>query len=408
MGKPMGSQRGSHSMSIINRGPNRWELRVYIGKDEKGHSMRRCKRVKAKSRRAAEKALRKFTAEVSMEKNCKQSTPMTFEYFAKVWDENHNQNLAMMTAVHQRQLLKGRIMDYFKGKCIQEITADDIRYFLDELRHEKLENGQLLSATMVYKNFKLLRHILGKAVEWHVISQNPCDELCPQEVPKPEYHHYPILQRWELQRLLKAVDATPDSYTGIKHKLMFYITLLTGVRKGELCALTWDCVDWEHATISVDKSEKYVSAKVTEVSKPKTKSSIRHVYVDNKILKLMHEYRELQRLMLSRKSYTNPGHFIFLATRLRHGEVVPMSPNAFNSWLTKLCRVNELPHITVHSLRHMAATYSLNNGASLTTVQAMLGHTNIRTTSIYLHPLEVDRKQAAEKLSQNIADMIAE
>lgn len=395
-------------MSIINRGQNRWELRVYIGKDEKGHSLRRCKRVKAKSRRAAEKALRKFTAEVSMEKNCKQSTPMTFEYFAKVWDENHNQNLAMMTAVHQRQLLKGRIMDYFKGKCIQEITADDIRYFLDELRHEKLENGQLLSATMVYKNFKLLRHILGKAVEWHVISQNPCDELCPQEVPKPEYHHYPILQRWELQRLLKAVDATPDSYTGLKHKLMFYITLITGVRKGELCALTWDSIDWEHATISIDKSEKYVSAKVTEISKPKTESSIRHVYVDSRILKMMHQYRELQRLMLSRKGYTNPGHFIFLATRLRHGEVVPMSPNAFNSWLTKLCRVNELPHITVHSLRHMAATYSLNNGASLTTVQAMLGHTNIRTTSIYLHPLEVDRKQAAEKLSQNIVDMIAE
>lgn len=129
---------------------------------------------------------------------------------------------------------------------------------------------------------------------------------------------------------------------------------------------------------------------------------------DSRILKMMHQYRELQRLMLSRKGYTNPGHFIFLATRLRHGEVVPMSPNAFNSWLTKLCRVNELPHITVHSLRHMAATYSLNNGASLTTVQAMLGHTNIRTTSIYLHPLEVDRKQAAEKLSQNIADMIAE
>lgn len=48
-------------MSIIKRGPNSWELRVYVGKDEKGHSLRRCKRVKAKSRRAAEKALRKFT-----------------------------------------------------------------------------------------------------------------------------------------------------------------------------------------------------------------------------------------------------------------------------------------------------------------------------------------------------------
>ena len=408
MGRPMGSQRGMKSMSIINRGPNRWELRVYIGKDEKGHSLRRCKRVKAKSRRAAERALRKFQAEVSMEKNGIPVATITFEDFAKVWDENHNRNLAMMTAVHQRQLVNGRIMDYFKRKYMHEIKADDIRYFVDELRREKLDDGKLLSETMVYKNFKLLRHILCKAVEWNVISRNPCDQLRPKEIPKPDYHHYPILQRWELQRLLKAVDATPDSYTGIKHKLMFYITLLTGVRKGELCALTWDCVDWEHATISVDKSEKYVSAKVTEVSKPKTKSSIRHVYVDSRILKMMHQYRELQRLMLSRKGYTNPGHFIFLATRLRYGEVVPMSPNAFNSWLTKLCRVNELPHITVHSLRHMAATYSLNNGASLTTVQAMLGHTNIRTTSIYLHPLEVDRKQAAEKLSQNIADMIAD
>jgi len=61
-----------------------------------------------------------------------------------------------------------------------------------------------------------------------------------------------------------------------------------------------------------------------------------------------------------------------------------------------------LPPITVHSLRHMAATYALNNGAALTTVQSMLGHQSIRTTSIYLHPLDRERQITAQVLSEQL------
>ena len=61
-----------------------------------------------------------------------------------------------------------------------------------------------------------------------------------------------------------------------------------------------------------------------------------------------------------------------------------------------------MPHITVHSLRHMAATYALNHGAALTTVQSMLGHTNIRTTSIYLHPLDKQKRETAQIMSSRL------
>ena len=67
--------------------------------------------------------------------------------------------------------------------------------------------------------------------------------------------------------------------------------------------------------------------------------------------------------------------------------------------LNAIAEKHALPHITVHSLRHMAATYALNCGAALTTVQTMLGHTNIRTTSIYLHDLDEKRKEATAILS---------
>ena len=73
--------------------------------------------------------------------------------------------------------------------------------------------------------------------------------------------------------------------------------------------------------------------------------------------------------------------------------------------MSKICKKYNLPHITVHSLRHMAATYALNNGATLTTVQTMLGHTNIRTTSIYLHPLDKQRKQAAKIMSNQLKNL---
>ena len=60
-----------------------------------------------------------------------------------------------------------------------------------------------------------------------------------------------------------------------------------------------------------------------------------------------------------------------------------------------MCKKIGIPHIGVHSLRHMAATYALNEGASLTTVQSMLGHTNIKTTQIYA-------KITNEKISQDM------
>ncbi|MBD9022088.1 MAG: hypothetical protein EGR10_05530 [Megasphaera elsdenii] len=70
-----------------------------------------------------------------------------------------------------------------------------------------------------------------------------------------------------------------------------------------------------------------------------------------------------------------------------------------------MCKKIGIPHIGVHSLRHMAATYALNEGASLTTVQSMLGHTNIRTTSIYLRPLDSKKKEAAQIMGKHFDEM---
>lgn len=391
--------------SVINRGKNRWELRVYIGQDESGKKIRKTKRIHATSKRAAEKELDKFKFELQQQADTIYADKITFGDFAKIWDTNHNSRLALSTRESQRGMLHNRIMDEFKGKRLKSITEDDVRAFIRKLRatgmnqNPNAKEGKL-SETTVYKHFKLLRHMFSKAVEWNFLLENPCNTIPTNEVPKPNYQHYPILQEHQLKRFLQVVDDLPDTPTELKHRLMLYFALMTGVRKGELSAVTWNDNDWENQKIYIHQSQTYVNAKCTEIVKPKTEKSVRVVYVDEYVMELLSQHKAIQEKYLKNKGYENPKGYIFLAVRLRNDELVPVSPSCLNAWITKICKKNHLPHITVHSLRHMAATYAVNEGAVLTTVQAMLGHTNIKTTSIYLHALEVRQKETTQKLSQ--------
>ena len=186
---------------------------------------------------------------------------------------------------------------------------------------------------------------------------------------------------------------------------MFYLALISGARKGEFSALTWENIDWKNCSVRINKAQKYIGRDNVEISKPKTEKSIRTIYVDKYVLDLLRLHKERQDEYLKNKGYKNPNGYIFLAVRLRNYEFVPISPTSLRLWMSKLCKKHNLPRITVHSLRHMAATYALNHGATLTTVQSMLGHTNIRTTSIYLHPLEFQKKETAQIMSNHLQSL---
>ena len=395
--------------TVINRGNNKWELRVSMGYDEKGKQIRKTKRVTATSMRAARKLLDEFYLEVA-------STPqgskeqMLFQDFAALWDKRHNSKKAISTRFLQRDMLNARIMDEFRGMKLCAITGEHIRRFIDKLRFDvvvpnaRIESGKL-SATMVHKHFKLLNHLFNKAVEWEFLSKNPCTDIPHDEWPKPDYHHYPVWEEEDLGRFLKIMEELPNYTYNLKHKTMFYLALLTGARKSELIALTWGDIDWKNHLVHITKAQKYVNSRHVEISAPKTKESVRSVYVDGYVLDLLRQHQENQAKYLRDKGYENPHGYIFLAVHLRNDELVPEAPNSFAGWLRGITQKHGLPHITVHSLRHMAATYALNHGAALTTVQSMLGHTNIRTTSIYLHPLDKQKREAAQIMSKRLQEL---
>ena len=389
--------------SVINRGKGVWELRLSMGYDANGKQLRKTKRVKATSKRAAEKKLEEFVWAVEREVQADEAHKnITFQEYARIWEARHNDKMALTTRMSQHSVLHDRMMDTFAGIPLAKITAGIVMTFVETLRKSKTRQGTILSDTMVHKNFKLLNHMLAKAVEWKILSKNPCDDIPREDRPKPKYHHYPIWQEADLMKFLRVVDALPNSPKNIKHKTMFYLSLLTGARKGEVSALTWDDVDWEQKSVHIRKAQKYIDGRHVEISKPKTAESVRTLFVDDHVLDLLRQHKALQEEYLRVKGYENPNQYIFLAIRLRNEEIVPVTASSLYAWLLRLSKEHDLPPITVHSLRHMAATYALNHGAALTTVQTMLGHTNIRTTSIYLHALDAQRRETTQILSQHL------
>lgn len=98
---------------------------------------------------------------------------------------------------------------------------------------------------------------------------------------------------------------------------MFYLDLLTGARKSELIALTWEDIDWKNSMIHINKAQKYVNSQNVEISAPKTSESVRSLYVDAYVLDLLRQHRENQLKYLRNKGYENPHGYIFLAIRLR-------------------------------------------------------------------------------------------
>ena len=392
--------------TVINRGNNKWELRISMGYDANGKQIRKTKRVTATSMRAARKALDEFYLEIT-------TTPrgtgeqMFFKDFVTVWNTRHNSKKSISTRITQMNMLEGRIMNEFQDLRLCDITGDHISRFVDKLRYEVISpkartKDSKLSATTVHKYFKMLNHLLNKAVDWKFIAKNPCNDIPRDEWPRPDYHHYPIWEEEELQKFLKILDDLPNKPSDVKHKAMFYLALLCGARAGEIYALTWADIDWKNHIVHINKAQKYLNSENREISKPKTPESVRDVYVDDYVINLLKQHQENQVMYLVNKGYENPNGYIFLAIHLKDEKLVPVSPSCLYMWLNQLCKEHGLPHITVHSLRHMAATYALNHGAALTTVQSMLGHTNIRTTSIYLHPLEAKKKETAQIMSDHL------
>lgn len=225
-------------------------------------------------------------------------------------------------------------------KDITKITTNEIQKFLLTLESMKRTQSKLRT---------YLFDIFDKAKKNRLIRDNPIENVIIKKYQQPERR---ALTLQEEQRLRQRIKGTRYEY--------FYLFLLyTGLRKGELHALTWEDIDFVEKRIRINKNLQSNG----EIGTPKTAKSIRVIPLSKHL-----EEEVLKNLTISQ------------------GRIFPQDEKTIYQEFIRIREEIGLEDITLHSLRHTFATRCLEAGIPAKQVQVWLGHSSLdMTMNVYTH-----------------------
>ncbi len=381
---------------IKKRGENTYLLSVAAGYDGRGRQITYTRTVNASSKREAEKHYALFLAEIE---NGQTASPgkTTVEQFCSLWLINHaEKHLAPKTIQRYRQLINLWIVPAMGKLQLGRLKPMHLMSFYDNLTEDGIrkdgKSGGLSPRTILHIH-RLLHTIMQAAIQWDYLPYNPISKV---KAPRADRPDITILDEEQLGHFLLLLDKHD-----LKWKVLSLLLLAAGIRIGEALGVEWQHIDMDNSIMAVEQASQYLGHNVGTITKrPKNKASERLVALPNSLVELLHQYKSYQAAKRIELGSKWQGGVTFSHDRLFttwNGR--PMFPGSYNTWLSRLCLNNGLPHITPHSLRHLSATLLINANISLKNISARLGHNRTSTTGdIYSHFLKSTDKIAAEKM----------
>ncbi len=282
------------------------------------------------------------------------------------------------------------------GVKLQDLTPAMVNGAYDQLETSGRRDGQGVAPKTLANLHGLLHKALDDAVKWGHVPRNVVDLV---DAPRPGR---PQTVVWDLQELRAFVaHVETDRWYPL---WLTYAT--TGLRRGEALGLTWDHVDLNAATVTVDWTLGAVRGKPRWKPRPKSEASQRTLALDPVVVDALRDWRLQQkheRLAVGPAWQSAPADADGVS---REGVVFTWSdgrlvnPERVSKWFAKHVRVAGLRHCRLHDVRHAYATAALRtatNWAEVKTLSRRLGHASVgETVDRYSHALPVDdRAQAA-------------
>lgn len=254
---------------------------------------------------------------------------------------------------------------------------------LAKLYRELADAG--LSPRTVQLTHAVLHKALDQALRWDLVARNPADLVDP---PRVERKETTVLSREQAKLLLDRSQDEP------LHAL-YAVALTGGLREGEVLALTWEDVDWEHGTVQVRRQLTRVRNEGFKFTEPKTKKGRRTVALPDVAMGALKRHRTAQVEERLRATAWEENGLVFCNGVGRPLERQNVMRRSFKPLLERL----GLPDLRFHDLRHSAATLLLGLGEHPKVVQERLGHATISITmDVYSHVMPTMQREAARKL----------
>lgn len=307
-------------------------------------------------------------------------TDMKFREILQLWMSNSRIKNKGATEHKYHFMVKRHIEPELGNIRVSTLKASVINTFLDQkLRDGRLDGNGGLSPSYI----KTLSVIINSALRY-AASEGLCmplnASLYKPPIIRKEMH---ILDKKSQKRLEQQLSFDMDGT-----RLGILLALQTGMRIGEICALSWEDIDLcskvihiRH-TIARVKSEKEGSKKTQLIlDDPKTKSAIRDIPISTPLLPVLYGMKER-----SGAGYLISGKMEFVSTR------------TFDYRYKKILEKTGIPLQNFHSLRHTFATRCVEAGMDVKTLSEILGHSNVSITlNTYVHPSLERKREQMEK-----------
>lgn len=302
----------------------------------------------------------------------------TISQIADLWKMDKKQFVKKSTYAAYSLIVDIHILPTFGNMTV--VGEREVQEFI----LHKLESG--LSQKTIKDILIVLRMILKFGAKKGYSTYVPFDVIFPTDRERQELEVLSITNQKKMMRYLD------ENFTF--RNLGIFMCLSTGMRIGEICALTWDDVDVDLGVIHIRKTlqriyirENGVSYTELIVDVPKSANSIRDIPMT----------KDLYSILKPLKRIVNDGYFILT------NDVRPTEPRTYRNYYKKLIAELKIPPIKFHGLRHSFATRCIESNCDYKTVSVILGHSNISTTlNLYVHPNLEQKKKCINKMIKNL------
>jgi len=272
----------------------------------------------------------------------------------------------------KENIIQQKILPYFENYKINEITTKDVRAWQNEMLAYRNEENKPYSSSYLKTLHNQLSAIFNYAVRFYDLRSNPAAKA--GNMGSEERKEMLFWTKEEYQKFSEVMMDKPISYYA------FQMLYWTGIREGELLALTPADFDFEKGTVKISKTYQRIKGE-DMITSPKTKKSNRTVQMPDFLCTEMQEFFNMQ-YGLKRKD-----------------RIFNITKSYLHHEMDRGSKAAGVKRIRIHDLRHSHISLLIDMGFSAVAIADRVGHESIEITYRYAHLFPSKQKEMAIKLN---------
>ena len=305
---------------------------------------------------------------------------MEFGTFLDQYMEDLKLRLKVSTMEMKRFLIDKHIRPYFCRRYLSDINSTDILQWQNALLSKRDENGKGYSPVYLRTIQNHLTAIFNHAVRYYDLPKNPC--LVHNKMGKEKNGEMNFWTKEEYMKFREAMIEKPISYYA------FQLLYWTGIRCGELLALTPADFDFERKTLRINKNYQVIKGQEM-ITTPKTEKSNRVIDLPDFICEEIEDY------------------IASLYKVSDDSRIFPVTKSYLHHEMDRGSKAAGVKRIRVHDLRHSSCALLISMGYSPIEIAERLGHESASVTEQYAHLYPTVQKQMAKGLNDVFKDATA-